>query len=141
MCARAACPSPQHPLRRCKSVRLKAENSGCILVACKPWSSAWPEKCSVELYRNPCRQTIVNVWLAHGKPWKIFAQDKHWLAALANEGNVFESPDPEDEQLIRALERFTSGSIKLLTRDELLCERYPEITITPQKYFADSFAA
>jgi len=65
---------------------------------------------------------------------KIFAQDKHWLAALANEGNVFESPDPEDEQLIRALERFTSGSIKLLTRDELLCERYPEMTITPQKY-------
>ena len=35
-----------------------------------------------------------------------FAQDKHWLAALAGEGAVFDSDDPEDEQLIRALERF-----------------------------------
>jgi len=37
---------------------------------------------------------------------KAFAQDKHWLAALACEGNVFDSPDPEDEQLIKALARF-----------------------------------
>jgi UDP-2-acetamido-2-deoxy-ribo-hexuluronate aminotransferase len=28
-----------------------------------------------------------------------FAQDKHWLAALAGEGDVFSSNDPEDEQL------------------------------------------
>ncbi len=47
---------------------------------------------------------------------KGFAQDKHWLAALADEGNVFDSPDPEDEQLIRALGRFAPGTIKLLTR-------------------------
>jgi len=65
---------------------------------------------------------------------KLFAQDKHWLAALANEGNVFDSPDPEDEQLIRALGRFAPGSIKLLTRDEFLCERYPAFTIKPEDY-------
>jgi len=65
---------------------------------------------------------------------KAFAQDKHWLAALAEEGNVFDSPDPEDEQLIKALARFAPGSIKLLTRDELLCHRYPALTITPQQY-------
>lgn len=65
---------------------------------------------------------------------KMFAQDKHWLASLAGEGDVFDSPDPEDEQLIRALSRFSPGSIKLLTRDELLCERYPALTITPQQY-------
>ena len=65
---------------------------------------------------------------------KAFATDKHWLAALAEEGNVFESPDPEDEQLIRALGRFAPGGIKLLTRDELLCERYSGQTITPQQY-------
>jgi UDP-2-acetamido-2-deoxy-ribo-hexuluronate aminotransferase len=32
-----------------------------------------------------------------------FCADKHWLTALAGEGPVFDSPDPEDEQLIRAL--------------------------------------
>ncbi|MFA6013585.1 MAG: DegT/DnrJ/EryC1/StrS family aminotransferase [Gallionellaceae bacterium] len=65
---------------------------------------------------------------------KKLASDKHWLASLAGEGSVFDSVDPEDEQLIRALSRFTPGSIKLLTRDEHLCELYPDLTITPQKY-------
>lgn len=67
---------------------------------------------------------------------QAFAQDKHWLAALADEGNVFDSPDPEDEQLIRALARFAPGTIKLLTRDEKLCELYPAHTITPLQYLA-----
>jgi UDP-2-acetamido-2-deoxy-ribo-hexuluronate aminotransferase len=65
---------------------------------------------------------------------KAFAADKHWLAGLADEGNVFDSPDPEDEQLIKSLARFAPGSIKLLTRDEMLCQRYPALTITPQQY-------
>ncbi len=65
---------------------------------------------------------------------KELASDKHWLASLAHEGMVFDSVDPEDEQLIRSLSRFTTGAIKLLTRDELLCERYPDLTITPQQY-------
>jgi UDP-2-acetamido-2-deoxy-ribo-hexuluronate aminotransferase len=67
---------------------------------------------------------------------KAFCADKHWLAALAGEGNVFDSPDPEDEQLIRALGRFAPGGIKLLTRDETLCQRYPELAITPGQYLA-----
>lgn len=65
---------------------------------------------------------------------KAFAQDKHWLAALSGEGNVFDSPDPEDEQLVRALNRFAPGSIKLLTRDALLCQRHPALTTTPEQY-------
>jgi UDP-2-acetamido-2-deoxy-ribo-hexuluronate aminotransferase len=65
---------------------------------------------------------------------KMFVQDKQWLASLAGEGDVFDSPDPEDEQLIRALDRFKPGSIKLLTRDSMLCERYPQHTITPEQY-------
>lgn len=69
---------------------------------------------------------------------KAFAVDKHWLAALAEEGNVFDSTDPEDEQLIVALGRFAPGSIKLLTRDELLCERHPALTITPSQYLQTS---
>jgi UDP-2-acetamido-2-deoxy-ribo-hexuluronate aminotransferase len=64
----------------------------------------------------------------------MFAQDKHWLAALAGEGDVFDTLDPEDEQLMRALSRFSPGSIKLLTRDSNLCERYPQHTITPLQY-------
>lgn len=63
-----------------------------------------------------------------------FCQDTNWLASLAGEGNVFDSPDPEDEQLVRALSRFTQGSIKLLTRDEPLMTRYPELTISPNQY-------
>lgn len=69
---------------------------------------------------------------------KVFAQDKHWLASLADEGNVFDSNDTENEQLIRALSRFAPGSIKLLTRDEQLCDRYPDLTITPLEYVQTS---
>lgn len=65
---------------------------------------------------------------------KAFAADKNWLAALAEDGNVFDSPDPEDEQLIRALGRFAAGSIKLLTRDTFLCNRHPDHSITPEQY-------
>nr|VFK11191.1 MAG: UDP-2-acetamido-2-deoxy-ribo-hexuluronate aminotransferase [Candidatus Kentron sp. FM] len=63
-----------------------------------------------------------------------FAADKHWLAALACEGPVFTSEDPEDEQLLRALDRFEPGTIKLLTRDKSLLEAHPEKTISPKQY-------
>ena len=63
-----------------------------------------------------------------------FSQGKHWLAAIAEEGAVFASPDPEDEQLIRALDRFAPGTCKLLTRDESLIQAYPEKTLSPEHY-------
>lgn len=65
---------------------------------------------------------------------RAFVADKHWLAALAGEGDVFDSNDPEDEQLIRALDRFPYGVIKLLTRDQNLITAYPGKTITPAQY-------
>ena len=68
---------------------------------------------------------------------KAFSSDKQWLAALAEEGSVFDSPDPEDEQLILALGRFAPGTIKLLTRDEALRRRHPDLTITPQEYLSE----
>lgn len=68
---------------------------------------------------------------------KEFVADKHWLAALAGEGPVFDCQDIEDEQLIRALGRFAPGSIKLLTRDEQLCQRFPGLAITPDHYLAE----
>ena len=65
---------------------------------------------------------------------ETFTSDKHWLAALAGEGSVFATDDPADEQLIRALERFTSGSIKLLSRDKPLLESHPDKAISPEDY-------
>ena len=67
-----------------------------------------------------------------------FAMDKHWLAALAGEGDVFDADDPEDEQLLRSLDRFAPGTIALLTRDEVMLKKDPERAITPEQYFRQS---
>ena len=64
-----------------------------------------------------------------------FARDKHWLASLADEGDVFESDDPEDEQLIRALDRFGTEKILLLTRDALLQDKCPA-AVSPETYLS-----
>ena len=64
-----------------------------------------------------------------------FCADKQWLAALASEGDVFDSADPEDEQLIRALARLGSEA-RLLSRDGPLAERYPDRVISPEAYVA-----
>jgi len=63
-----------------------------------------------------------------------FTADKHWLAALAGEGPVFDCADSEDEQLLRALDRFAPGAIKLLTRDQRLLETHRDRTISPEAY-------
>jgi len=63
-----------------------------------------------------------------------FTQDKHWLSALAHEAAVFTATDPEDEQLLKALERFAPGEIRLLTRDSQLLAQYPDRTISPEAY-------
>lgn len=69
---------------------------------------------------------------------KIFAADKHWLAALAGEGDVFDSEDPEDEQLIRALDRFAAGQIALLTRDVQLLARDDPRILSPEHYLTQA---
>ncbi|MCF8104532.1 MAG: DegT/DnrJ/EryC1/StrS family aminotransferase [Desulfohalobiaceae bacterium] len=48
--------------------------------------------------------------------------------------------DPENEQLLTALNRFPDRSIKILTRDKPLLERYPNKAISPEQYlnFIDS---
>lgn len=61
---------------------------------------------------------------------KAFTADKDWLACLAGEGPVFESPDPHGEQLVRALDRFRPGSMKVLTHDAARLALFPEHTIT-----------
>jgi len=64
-----------------------------------------------------------------------FIEDKQWLAALAYEGDVFQSSDPEDEQLIRALDRFGDGEMFLLTRDQALLEKTSR-AMTPEQFLA-----
>lgn len=59
--------------------------------------------------------------------------DFAWLAALAGECAVFSSDDPEDEQLLRSLDRFPEG-IRLLTRDKVMLGRDCERTMTPESF-------
>ena len=91
-----------------------------------------------ELYRaQSSESTTVSAKQQHYRAralLKAFAADMHWLAALAGEGMVFDSPDPEDEQLLRSLDRFPPGSIKLLTRDEALLRGHGDRTISPEAY-------
>jgi hypothetical protein len=64
----------------------------------------------------------------------ILPGTSYWLAALSGEGDVFESQDPEDEQLIRALDRFKPGEIALLTRDAVLLDRNDPRVLSPEQY-------
>jgi len=61
-----------------------------------------------------------------------------WLAALAGEGDVFASHDPEDEQIIRALDRFPVGSATILTRDKPMLKRAGERSMTPEAFIDSS---
>lgn len=61
-----------------------------------------------------------------------------WLAALATEGAVFADEDPEDAQLICSLERFATGTVKLLTRDNRMLERCDDAAITPEIFIEQS---
>jgi len=86
--------------------------------------------------RPPASQPLSDEQLAQQAKTLLqaFAADKQWLAALAGEGAVFDSPDPEHAQLLRALSRFPPGAIKLLTRDEALLEAHPEHCLSPAAY-------
>ncbi len=72
---------------------------------------------------------------------KEFCRDKNWLAALSAEGPVFEADDPEDEQLILALQRFPEGSAKLLTRDGALLKKHPDKTIDPESFLSQGVSS
>jgi UDP-2-acetamido-2-deoxy-ribo-hexuluronate aminotransferase len=61
-----------------------------------------------------------------------FSKDKQWLTALSAEANVFESDDPEDEQLLRALDRFEDGEIIMLSRDKGMAKKAPQRVLSPE---------
>lgn len=83
-------------------------------------------------------QPLTTQQLAHRSRtlMKSFAADKHWLAALSGEGPVFDGTGaaPQHEQLLRALDRFSPGSIRILTRDQTLLEDHSERCISPAAY-------
>ena len=64
----------------------------------------------------------------------IFSRNKRWLAALSEDGVVFQEDDPEDAQLARAVMRLGKGA-RLLTRDKRLRRRCDR-AISPDEYSA-----
>ncbi len=64
---------------------------------------------------------------------KTFAEDKHWLAALSGEGDVWDTVDPVGEQLLRAVARF-DGKCVIITLDESLLSRGGDRVMTPDAY-------
>lgn len=65
-----------------------------------------------------------------------FSNNVYWISSLSGEGEgIFCSDDPEDEQLIRVLERFPEGQILLLTRDKEISIKTTK-AITPEQYLA-----
>ena len=85
------------------------------------------------------------LWIASGKKisfndvlekarekLRIFTTGINWLAALAEDGSVFNHEEPEDAQLSQAVVRLGSRAL-LLTRDKKLLEECPQ-AISPEKY-------
>lgn len=87
-----------------------------------------------ELRKGPAAPAAVDAAAQSRAALKEFAADKHWLAALAGEGDVFDAAVPEDAQLLRAIDRFAPGEIRLLTRRESLLKAYPEKSVAPNAY-------
>jgi len=82
----------------------------------------------------------------NGKAWarqalESFCADKHWLAALAEEGPVFSAPNLRVEQLIRALDRFERNEIALMTRNANALDAHPEKALTPSEFLQRQVAA
>jgi UDP-2-acetamido-2-deoxy-ribo-hexuluronate aminotransferase len=130
-----------------KRPRFVAESVGALAQAIALGYRIWLYSGSVQTLEYTLVNELKRQNLAWGEPTSLravaerarkllqdFAADKQWLAALAGEGNVFTSEDPEDEQLVRALSRFTPDEIILLTRDKLLLNRGDKRIQTPVQF-------
>lgn len=63
---------------------------------------------------------------------QIFTSDVNWLAALAEDGLVFDEVEPEDAQLVLAVRRLSPDAL-LLTRDQKLIGECQQ-AISPNEY-------
>lgn len=91
-----------------------------------------------EIYRNSQNNGIL---ISHKESNKKAKTDllrqtagMQWLASLSGEGNVFGCDDPEDEQLLIALDRFPANTVGLLTRDGTMLKRAGARAITPEVF-------
>jgi dTDP-4-amino-4,6-dideoxygalactose transaminase len=64
----------------------------------------------------------------------FFTEDKRWLATLAQDGEVWDSDDPENEQFCRAVGRH-DGKMILLTRNQDLLARCGA-ALSPEEFIA-----
>jgi UDP-2-acetamido-2-deoxy-ribo-hexuluronate aminotransferase len=64
-----------------------------------------------------------------------FCIKHNWLAAISDDGNVWNDNDPEDAQLYNAVQRLSNGL--LLTRDQGMLSR-GEFSISPEQYVCKS---
>ena len=61
----------------------------------------------------------------------IFTDDLVWISALSGDGSVYSDEDPEDAQLIKAVNRMEDDGL-LLTRDKKLLQRFKKaISLEP----------
>ena len=67
---------------------------------------------------------------------QAFTAGKQWLAALAGDCADCASPNPAQDRLLRALQRFSTGSIKVLTLDPGFVGAHPDQVIEPVQYLA-----
>ncbi len=63
-----------------------------------------------------------------------FTDDLVWISALSEDGPVYSDEDPEDAQLIKAVNRMGNDGL-LLTRDKRLLQRF-EKAISPEQFIA-----
>ncbi|WP_319559835.1 DegT/DnrJ/EryC1/StrS family aminotransferase [Marispirochaeta sp.] len=67
---------------------------------------------------------------------EVYSSDILWQAALSEDGQVFDNEDPEDAQLIKAVDRLGKDAV-LLTRDEGLLNRCTK-AVTPSDFLLRS---
>ncbi len=77
---------------------------------------------AAELQRQDEEQSFANCLINARKLLEIFTKDKQWLAALAQEGDVFANNDPEDAQFYKAVQRLGTDA-RIVSRDKKMLER------------------
>jgi UDP-2-acetamido-2-deoxy-ribo-hexuluronate aminotransferase len=85
--------------------------------------------------RRVCSEQLLSLPQSHELARRLigrFSELVHWLAALAEDGLVFDQSSPEDAQLVRAVARLGEHAL-LLTRNEALLKTCPQ-AVSPQGY-------
>lgn len=79
------------------------------------------EKKSISFYKEESKNLLSS-----------FTADLVWISALSDDGSVYSDEDPEDAQLIKAVNRMGDDAL-LLTRDKKLLERFDK-AVSPDQF-------